>query len=300
MSCETSALPAAIRPMPLQLPCAVFPPAQAPHPWLQAESPVEQQSVPLQRRAPEAPANARGRAPGVCAAPLALPWRARRRQARPCGQVGSRGIQQRGGDCTPRWGGGTSHLFSSASQPRPQWCRQLWSLRAHPPLPRRRLAEVLQAPVAPRRTKLLENHGDVREDAYYWLRDDDRADPDVIAHLEVRPGWLGRLLVAGWLQRQLPRLGRGAWLVLAVWPEVCCRLREQRSALHKCTPLVLGGLGPRLCRYGPVLRWACHRLQLPAPLSARCSTARTARPRRLTAGRRWRIRRSCRSGCTGR
>ncbi len=42
--------------------------------------------------------------------------------------------------------------------------------------------------MVPRRTKLLENHGDVREDAYYWLRDDDRADPDVIAHLEVRLG----------------------------------------------------------------------------------------------------------------
>lgn len=71
----------------------------------------------------------------------------------------------------------------------------LWVLPAAPPpsLPSPRLlrcppSEVLQAPVAPRRTKLLENHGDVREDAYYWLRDDDRADPDVIAHLEVRLG----------------------------------------------------------------------------------------------------------------
>ncbi len=35
----------------------------------------------------------------------------------------------------------------------------------------------------------LEMHGDVREDPYYWLRDDERQDPDVIAHLKVRVTW---------------------------------------------------------------------------------------------------------------
>lgn len=59
-------------------------------------------------------------------------------------------------------------------------------------------ADLLDAPVAAQRPKRLEMHGDVREDPYYWLRDDDREDPDVIAHLKVggegmAVGWLGNL-----------------------------------------------------------------------------------------------------------
>jgi len=42
----------------------------------------------------------------------------------------------------------------------------------------------LQAPNAERRPKQLEMHGDVRDDPYYWLRDDDRKDPEVVAHLK--------------------------------------------------------------------------------------------------------------------
>lgn len=38
--------------------------------------------------------------------------------------------------------------------------------------------------MAQKRAKLLEAHGDSREDAYYWLRDDEREDADVIAHLK--------------------------------------------------------------------------------------------------------------------
>ncbi|KAF8066409.1 FAD6 [Scenedesmus sp. PABB004] len=40
------------------------------------------------------------------------------------------------------------------------------------------------APVAAKRPTLLRTHGDVRVDDYYWLRDDARADPAVLAHLE--------------------------------------------------------------------------------------------------------------------
>ncbi|GMH35415.1 hypothetical protein BSKO_03283 [Bryopsis sp. KO-2023] len=50
----------------------------------------------------------------------------------------------------------------------------------------RRLKEV-ESPVAPRadrRLVELEAHGDVRSDYYYWLRDDKRKDPDVLAYLE--------------------------------------------------------------------------------------------------------------------
>lgn len=45
---------------------------------------------------------------------------------------------------------------------------------------------VLTAPVAERRPHRLVAHGDVRVDDYYWLRDDDRSDPRVLAHLQAR------------------------------------------------------------------------------------------------------------------
>ena len=38
------------------------------------------------------------------------------------------------------------------------------------------------APVAPRRERVLEKHGDRRIDPYYWMRD--KEDPEVIAYLE--------------------------------------------------------------------------------------------------------------------
>src|ERR1700694_2968179 len=37
-------------------------------------------------------------------------------------------------------------------------------------------------PIAPRRPKVLEKHGDLRVDPYYWMRD--KEDPELIAHLE--------------------------------------------------------------------------------------------------------------------
>jgi oligopeptidase B len=37
-------------------------------------------------------------------------------------------------------------------------------------------------PIAPRRPKVLEKHGDLRVDPYYWMRDEE--DPELIAHLE--------------------------------------------------------------------------------------------------------------------
>ncbi|GFR48589.1 hypothetical protein Agub_g10492, partial [Astrephomene gubernaculifera] len=42
---------------------------------------------------------------------------------------------------------------------------------------------VLSPPVAAPRPKLLEAHGDTREDTYYWLRDDSRSAPAVLSHL---------------------------------------------------------------------------------------------------------------------
>lgn len=49
-------------------------------------------------------------------------------------------------------------------------------------------------PKADRRLVELEAHGDVREDYYYWLRDDERKDPDVIAYLEAENEYADRVL----------------------------------------------------------------------------------------------------------
>lgn len=49
--------------------------------------------------------------------------------------------------------------------------------------------EVLSPPVCQKRQHQLPGPSgtdDVREDPYYWLRDDDRKDEDVMAHLRVR------------------------------------------------------------------------------------------------------------------
>ncbi|GIL43661.1 hypothetical protein Vafri_1337 [Volvox africanus] len=43
---------------------------------------------------------------------------------------------------------------------------------------------LLVPPTPPQRPKLLQSHGDSREDKYYWLRDDDRKDPDVLSYLK--------------------------------------------------------------------------------------------------------------------
>ena len=46
--------------------------------------------------------------------------------------------------------------------------------------------QVLQAPKALKRPHTVPSpHGDQREDSYYWLRDDERTNPEVIEHLQV-------------------------------------------------------------------------------------------------------------------
>ncbi len=51
------------------------------------------------------------------------------------------------------------------------WTQKGRSMNATPPKPEQR-------------PHALEAHGDIREDEYYWLRDDERSDPEVIAYLE--------------------------------------------------------------------------------------------------------------------
>ncbi len=45
---------------------------------------------------------------------------------------------------------------------------------------------MLQAPKVIKRPKTIKApNGDEREDHYYWLRDDDRENPEVLEHLQV-------------------------------------------------------------------------------------------------------------------
>jgi len=50
-------------------------------------------------------------------------------------------------------------------------------------------------PVAPKRPQVQTFHGDVRIDEWSWLRDDSRADPEVVGHLEAENLYLAEALV---------------------------------------------------------------------------------------------------------
>ena len=49
-------------------------------------------------------------------------------------------------------------------------------------------------PVAVKKPHVLEAHGQQRVDNYYWLRDDTRSDPEVLAYLEAENDWTDREL----------------------------------------------------------------------------------------------------------
>lgn len=50
------------------------------------------------------------------------------------------------------------------------------------------------APVAKRVDKILETHGHRRVDPYFWLRDDDREEPEILAYLEAENAYTGETL----------------------------------------------------------------------------------------------------------
>lgn len=47
----------------------------------------------------------------------------------------------------------------------------------------------LHEPIAEKRPHVMEIHGDRRVDDYYWLRDDSRSDPEILAYLEQENAW---------------------------------------------------------------------------------------------------------------
>lgn len=46
------------------------------------------------------------------------------------------------------------------------------------------VAQQTQAPVAKKIPHAMTNHDDTRVDNYYWMRDDERKDPEILQHLE--------------------------------------------------------------------------------------------------------------------
>lgn len=50
-------------------------------------------------------------------------------------------------------------------------------------------ATTVKEPMAEKKPLELERHGHVRVDEYFWLRDDDREDPEVLAYLEQENAW---------------------------------------------------------------------------------------------------------------
>lgn len=61
-------------------------------------------------------------------------------------------------------------------------------------LPNFVLTEALQPPLAPAVPKIVEAHGDSREDPYYWLRDDQRNSKKVLEHLSAENAYTKAVL----------------------------------------------------------------------------------------------------------
>ena len=53
---------------------------------------------------------------------------------------------------------------------------------------------VAEAPIAPKRPHQMEIHGDERVDPWYWMRDDDRSDEEVLAHLHAENSYTDQVL----------------------------------------------------------------------------------------------------------
>lgn len=52
----------------------------------------------------------------------------------------------------------------------------------------------IQPPVAAKHPHALKKHGDTRVDNYYWLRDDERQKPEVLAYLEAENAYTDAML----------------------------------------------------------------------------------------------------------
>lgn len=87
-------------------------------------------------------------------------------------------------------------LAGCASQrPQPACCEHDLGAVAPEPAPTRTLGDLADAPVAQKRPFLVTApHGAARQDEYYWLRDDTRKDPDVLAYLNAENAYTDKVL----------------------------------------------------------------------------------------------------------
>ena len=79
--------------------------------------------------------------------------------------------------------------------------------------------ETIKAPVAKKVAKELTIHGDTRIDNYYWLRDDTRSDPEILAHLQAEEDYT---------QQQL---GHTQKLQTTLFDEMVGRLKKDESSV---------------------------------------------------------------------
>jgi hypothetical protein len=97
-------------------------------------------------------------------------------------------------------------------------------------------ASMAAPPVAKKVPLELVDHGDVRVDNYYWLRDDSRSDPDVLAHLRaendytaaVMSGQSSTTLPLQLSYRMPPTCSFGAF---AYRFDLCSRALDQRRSV---------------------------------------------------------------------
>lgn len=123
-------------------------------------------------------------------------------------------------------------------------------------------AAALQPPAAARKPKQLSMHNDIREDPYYWLRDDDRTDPAVQAQL------------LGLAKEKLPNLRYNCATTRS-----CTRCSTTQHQTHL-------GTQTDICLIDVLLLRCPHR------------SLRIWMRRRRTPRRHWRTPRRCRRRCT--
>ena len=52
------------------------------------------------------------------------------------------------------------------------------------------MSQSVSAPIAKKIPHILETHAEQRVDNYYWMRDDNRQDPEILTHLEAENDYL--------------------------------------------------------------------------------------------------------------
>lgn len=93
------------------------------------------------------------------------------------------------------------------------------------------LAAILLEPKTVQKPKTLIANGDTRVDQFYWLRDDSRADPEVLTHLKVPSSIKCCSYLESWLRCSL---GRCVLMFLALCVSFPC---NRKDSLNRKIPM---------------------------------------------------------------